>query len=134
MTNKLRALGTLSASDADTFGADPDSGAIAGLSDAADADRKTAAMVIQGVFGRAAKVLVANVAAMVLLTGGAQNRHRPMVVAVDGSLFRNSALLHPAVNEELDRFLVQKLQRYCVCKPISNASAVGAAAAALLQG
>ena len=69
-----------------------------------------------------------------LLTGGAQNRHRPMVVAVDGSLFRNSALLHPAVNEELDRFLVQKLQRYCVCKPISNASAVGAAAAALLQG
>ena len=132
--DKLRALGTLSASDADTFGADPDSGAIAALSDAADADRKTAAMVIQGVFGRAAKVLVANVAAMVLLTGGAQNRHRPMVVAVDGSLFRNSALLHPAVNEELDRFLVQKLQRYCVCKPISNASAVGAAAAALLQG
>ena len=132
--DKLRALGTLSASDADTFGADPDSGAIAALADAADADRKTAAMVIQGVFGRAAKVLVANVAAMVLLTGGAQNRHRPMVVAVDGSLFRNSALLHPAVNEELDRFLVQKLQRYCVCKPISNASAVGAAAAALLQG
>lgn len=108
--------------------------ALAALSDAADADRKTAAMVIQGVFGRAAKVLVANVAAMVLLTGGAQNRHRPMVVAVDGSLFCNSALLHPAVNEELDRFLVQKLQRYCVCKPISNASAVGAAAAALLQG
>ena len=132
--DQLRALGTLSASDADTFGADPDSGAIAALSDAADTDRKTAAMVIQGVFGRAAKVLVANVAAMVLLTGGAQNRHRPMVVAVDGSLFRNSALLHPAVNEELDRFLVQKLQRYCVCKPISNASAVGAAAAALLQG
>ena len=132
--DKLRALGTLSASDADTFGADPDSGAIAALSDAADTDRKTAAMVIQGVFGRAAKVLVANVAAMVLLTGGAQNRHRPMVVAVDGSLVRNSALLHPAVNEELDRFLVQKLQRYCVCKPISNASAVGAAAAALLQG
>ena len=132
--DKLRALGTLSASDADTFGADPDSGAIAALADAADADRKTAAMVVQGVFGRAAKVLVANVAAMVLLTGGAQNRHRPMVVAVDGSLFCNSALLHPAVNEELDRFLVQKLQRYCVCKPISNASAVGAAAAALLQG
>lgn len=132
--DKLCALGTLSASDADTFGADPDSGAIAALSDAADTDRKTAAMVIQGVFGRAAKVLVANVSAMVLLTGGAQNRHRPMVVAVDGSLFRNSALLHPAVNEELDRFLVQKLQRYCVCKPISNASAVGAAAAALLQG
>ena len=132
--DKLRALSTLSTSDADTFGADPDSGAIAALSDAADADRKTAAMVIQGVFGRAAKVLVANVAAMVLLTGGAQNRHRPMVVAVDGSLFCNSALLHPAVNEELDRFLVQKLQRYCVCKPISNASAVGAAAAALLQG
>lgn len=69
--DKLRALGTLSASDADTFGADPDSGAIAALADAADADRKTAAMVIQGVFGRAAKVLVANVAAMVLLTGGA---------------------------------------------------------------
>ena len=39
--DKLRALGTLSASDADTFGADPDSGAIAALADAADADRKT---------------------------------------------------------------------------------------------
>ena len=48
--DKLRALTALSTSDADTFGADPDSGAIAALADAADADRKTAAMVIQGVF------------------------------------------------------------------------------------
>ena len=41
---------------------------------------------------------------------------------------------YPLPEAQLDRFLVQKLQRYCVCKPISNASAVGAAAAALLQG
>ena len=132
--DKLRALDVLTAADADTFGADPDCGAIAALSGAADADRKTAAMVIQGVFGRAAKAIVANIAAIVFLTDGAKNRYRPMVVAVDGSLFRYSTLLRPAVSEELEAFLVQKHQRYCVCKPVPNASAIGTAAASLLQG
>lgn len=113
--DKLCALDTLSAADA-------------------DADRKTAAMVIQGVFGRAAKAIVANIAAIVFLTDGAKNRYRPMVVAVDGSLFRYSTLLRPAVSEELEAFLVQKHQRYCVCKPVPNASAIGTAAASLLQG
>ena len=132
--DKLCALDTLSAADADAFGADPDCGAIAALAAAADADRKTAAMVIQGVFGRAAKAIVANIAAIVFLTDGAKNRYRPMVVAVDGSLFRYSTLLRPAVSEELEVFLVQKHQRYCVCKPVPNASAIGTAAASLLQG
>ncbi len=132
--DKLCALDTLSAADADAFGADPDCGAIAALAAAADADRKTAAMVIQGVFGRAAKAIVANIAAIVFLTDGAKNRYRPMVVAVDGSLFRYSTLLRPAVSEELEAFLVQKHQRYCVCKPVPNASAIGTAAASLLQG
>ena len=91
-------------------------------------------MVIQGVFGRAAKAIVANIAAIVFLTDGAKNRYRPMVVAVDGSLFRYSMLLRPAVSEELEAFLVQKHQRYCVCKPVPNASAIGTAAASLLQG
>jgi len=131
--DKLSALDVLTAADADAFGADPDCGAIAALSGAADADRKTAAMVIQGVFGRAAKAIVANIAAIVFLTDGAKNRYRPMVVAVDGSLFRYSTLLRPAVSEELETFLVQKHQRYCVCKPVPNASAIGTAAASLLQ-
>ena len=128
--DKLRALDVLTAADADAFGAGPDCGAIAALSDAADADRKTAAMVIQSVFGRAAKAIVA---AIVFLTDGAKNRYRPMVVAVDGSLFRYSTLMRPAVSEELEAFLVQKHQRYCVCKPVPNASAIGTAAASLLQ-
>ena len=91
-------------------------------------------MVIQSVFGRAAKAIVANIAAIVFLTDGAKNRYRPMVVAVDGSLFRYSTLLRPAVSEELEAFLVQKHQRYCVCKPVPNASAIGTAAASLIQG
>ena len=132
--DKLRTLDVLTAADADAFGADPDCGAIAALSDAADADRKTAAMVIQSVFGRAAKAIVANIAAIVFLTDGAKNRYRPMVVAVDGALFRYSTLLRPAVSKELEAFLVQKHQRHCVCKPVPNASAIGTAAASLLQG
>ena len=42
-------------------------------------------------------------------------------------------LLRPAVSEELEAFLVQKHQRYCVCKPVPNASAIGTAAASLLR-
>ena len=38
-----------------------------------------------------------------------------------------------AVSEELEAFLVQKHQRYCVCKPVPNASAIGTAAASLLR-
>lgn len=77
---------------------------------------------------------LANIAAIVFLTDGAKNRYRPMVVAVDGALFRYSTLLRPAISEELDTFLVQKHQRYCVCKPVPNASAVGTAAASLRWG
>ena len=132
--DKLRALDVLTAAVTRISRRRPDrGGAIAALSDAADADRKTAAMVIQSVFGRAAKAIVANIAAIVFLTDGAKNRYLPMVVAVDGSLFRYSTLLRPAVSEELEAFLVQKHQRYCVCKPVPNASAIGTAAASLLQ-
>lgn len=131
--DKLRALQKLETPEADRFAADPESGAIPALRDAAEADRTAAARIITAAFQRAARAITANIAAILLLVGGADNRYKPLVVCVDGSLFANSALLHPAIAETMQAFLADGMKRYCVCKAVDNATIIGAAAAALLQ-
>lgn len=130
---KLRALETLGTPEADRFAAAPESGAIPALRDACEADRTAAVRIITAVFQRAARAITANIAAILLLAGGADSRYKPLVVCVDGSLFANSALLHPAISETMQTFLADGMKRYCVCKAVDNATIIGAAAAALLQ-
>lgn len=130
---RLRTLETLETPEADRFAADPDCGAIPALHDVDNADRTAAARIITAVFQRAARAITANIAAILLLAGGADNRYKPLVVCVDGALFANSSLLHPAITETMQAFLAGELNRYCVCKAVENATIIGAAAAALLQ-
>lgn len=130
---KLRALQTLETPEADQFAADPESGSIPALRDVDEADRAAAAKIISAAFLRAARAITANIAAILLLVGGADNRYKPLVVCVDGSLFANSILLHPAITETMQTFLADEMERYCVCKAVENATIIGAAAAALLQ-
>ena len=130
---KLRALDALDTPEADRFASDPDSGAIPALQGASEADRTAAAQLISAIFQRAAGALTANIAAMLELVGGADNRYKPLVVCVDGSLFANSALLRPAIAAFSQSFLAEQHNRYCVCKAVDNATIIGTAAAALLQ-
>lgn len=130
---KLRALETLGTPEADRFAAAPESGAIPALRNACEADRTAAVRIITAVFQRAARAITANIAAILLLAGGADSRYKPLVVCVDGSLFANSALLHPAISETMQTFLADGMKRYCVCKAVDNATIIGAAAAALLH-
>lgn len=133
IAEKLCALETLGTPEADQFAAAPESDAIPALRDACEADRTAAAQIITAIFQRAARAITANIAAILLLVGGADNRYKPLVVCVDGSLFANSILLHPAITEIMQSFLADELKRYCVCKAVDNATIIGAAAAALLQ-
>ena len=126
---KLRALDALDTPEADRFAADPDSGAIPALQGASEADRTAAAQLISAIFQRAAGALTANIAAMLELVGGADNRYKPLVVCVDGSLFANSALLRPAIAVFSQSFLAEQHNRYCVCKAVDNATIIGTAAA-----
>lgn len=130
---KLRGLEALEAPAADRFAATPESGAIPALRGADDADLTAAARIITAAFQRAARAITANIAAILLLVGGADSRYKPLVVCVDGSLFANSSLLHPAIAETMQAFLADKLKRYCVCKSVDNATMIGTAAAALLR-
>lgn len=130
---QLRALKTLSAPEVDLFAADPDSGAIPALCGASEADRALAVQLISAIFERAARAITANIAAILMMIGGADNRYKPLVVCVDGALFANSNLLRPAIAETMQTFLAEQHKRYCVCKAMDNATIIGTAAAALMR-
>lgn len=130
---ELRALETLETPEADLFAADPNSGAIPALCSASEADRALAAQLISATFQRAARAITANIAAILFLVGGADNRYRPLVVCVDGSLFDKSNLLRPAIAETMRAFLEEQHKRYSVCKAMENATLIGTAAAALMH-
>lgn len=130
---KLRTLETLEAPDADLFAFDTKSGAIPALRDASMGDRATAAALISAMFERAARAITANIGAILMLVGGADNRYRPLVVCVDGALFDKSNLLRPAIAETMRTFLEEQHKRYSVCKAMENATLIGTAAAALMH-
>lgn len=105
---------------------------IGALADAPQDDCETAARLIRAVFQRAARAIAANLAAILELTGGADNRFKPLAVCVDGALFAGSALLREAVGAAVQSYLADQRRRYCVCKSVTNATRIGAAAAVLL--
>ena len=133
VSEKLRALETLETPDADLFAFDTESGAIPALCGAPETDRTAAAAIISAIFERAARAITANIGAILLLVNGGDNRYRPLIVSMDGSLFANSNLLRPAIADTMKVFLAEERKRYGVCKAMDHATLIGTAVAALMQ-
>ena len=128
---KLKAMQTLSASDADAFELEPGyADSIAALCDASEADRETAGQLIRACFIRAANLAVCAVSAMSEMIGRPEDRYKPVITCVDGSLFNRSFCLHNAVTLAMQDFTNEQRECYALCKGVEKATYIGTAVAA----
>ena len=128
---KLKAIRTLDTAEADAFELEPEfSNVIEALRDASDADRKTAGEIIRALFIRAANLAVCAVSALSETIGRPEDRYKPVITCVDGSLFNKSWRMHTAMTLQLQDFTNEQRECFALCKGVENATYIGTAVAA----
>jgi hexokinase len=97
-----------------------------------ETDRAVALSVGQAVLRRAAKLVCANLAAILLLTGAGRSKDAPALVSVYGSAFSNS-LLQNLLEESVNTMMTQQPNLHCKLYHNQDSALVGGAAALLLN-
>lgn len=125
---KLLALDTLSSAQADklAMGEVPD--------EFGKHDAKLVRDLCRAIFERAARYVCANISAILVYTGKGRDEARPACVCADGSVIRHSLAFSTELNRYLDSFTRAILGRHCVIHTADEATTLGSAAAALLNG
>lgn len=124
---KLLAMSELASSTADMYAL----GETAGFS---KADGNYVQSICHAVFERAARCVCANISAILLFTDTGSDAARPACVCADGSVVRYSKAFSSSLRRYLDSFTRAILGRHCVLHSTEEATTLGAAAAALLNG
>ena len=125
---KLLALDTLSSAQADklAMGEVPD--------EFGKHDAKLVRDLCRAIFERAARYVCANISAILVYTCKGRDEARPACVCADGSVIRHSLAFSTELNRYLDSFTRAILGRHCVIHTADEATTLGSAAAALLNG
>lgn len=98
-----------------------------------DEEKNTAAGIINGLIERAAKLVAANLASVILKTGKAKSAEKPVLMTIEGTTFyklNNFQLMFEAF---LQDFLSGENQRYYEIVEVENSSLLGAAIAAIVN-
>ena len=88
----------------------------------------------RAVFERAAKCVCANLSAILVLTDTGSDPEHPTCVCADGSVIRYSRAFASCLDAELESFTAGVLGRHCVIRTQEEATTLGSAAAALING
>jgi hexokinase len=97
-------------------------------------DEKTrATFIIDGMIERAAKLVAANLAAVILKTGKAKNCERPVLMTIEGTTFYKLKNFRLMFEKYLKEFLSGENQRYYEIVEVANSSLLGAAIAAIVN-
>jgi hexokinase len=135
-TERIRLVDQLSSREIDVFCYYPytDNNILAQYLDpAADADRQTLFYLIDAVFERAARLVAANLAAVILKTGKGQNPCLPVCVTAEGTTFYKSKLFRGKLDYYVKAWLNDTMGIYCEFVKADNATLVGTAIAGLLD-
>jgi len=98
-----------------------------------DEDKVTAAGIINGLIERAAKLVAANLAAVILKTGKAKTAEKPVLMTIEGTTFYKLHNFQKMFEEYLQGFLSGEKQRYYEIVEVENSSLIGAAIAAIVN-
>lgn len=96
-------------------------------------DAKILEYFIDQSFERAAKLVCANIAALMLHCNGGKKAARPFCVVAEGSTFYNSLLFRDKLDKYVRSVIEGELSRYVVFRGGENLTLTGAALAALLN-
>ena len=124
---KIAALTALSSAEADDM-------ACGGGDMFEGEDARTASELCNAVFVRSARCVCCNLAAILVLTDRGSDPEHPACISADGSVIRRSRAFREALDGFIDSFIEKGLGRSVVIWSTENATMLGSAAAALLNG
>ncbi len=96
-------------------------------------DNQFAAMIIEALIERAAKLVAANLAAVILQTGKAQSAEKPVLMTIEGTTFYKLKNFQKMFEDFLQGYLSGDKQRYYEIIEVENSSLVGAAIAGIVN-
>lgn len=100
---------------------------------ASEVDRAAAHQIIQALVDRAAVLVAANLAAVILKTGKGKHPDKPVLITVEGTAYYKLHGLKSQIEAALKNFMAGKNQRYYEFTYVDHSSLVGAALAALID-
>ena len=100
------------------------------MADASVEDRETAGQIIRALIIRAANLSVCAVSALSELIGRPEDRYKPIITCVDGSLFNKSFCMHTAMTLQMQDFTNEQRECFALCKGVEKATYIGTAVAA----
>ena len=98
-----------------------------------ESDKLVAAEIIDGLIERAAKLVAANLASVILKTGKAKTHEKPVLMTIEGTTFYKLHGFRTLFEKYLKNFLSGENQRYYEIVEVENSSLLGAAIAAIVN-
>jgi hexokinase len=97
------------------------------------ADEDCCKEIIENLIGRAAKLVAANLAAVILKTNKGKSIQSPVLITIEGTIYYKLKNLKSQIDKYLKDYLSGERQRFFEYEEVANASLVGAALAALIN-
>ena len=98
-----------------------------------EADRDKCAEIIECLIDRSAKLVAANIAAVILKTNKGKSAERPILITIEGTTFYKLHHLRKYFEKYLKEYLIEEKQRFYEFTEVKQSSLVGAALAALIN-
>ena len=95
-------------------------------------DKDNCSEIVNSLIGRAAKLVAANLAAVILHTGKGMSENRPVLITVEGTTFNKMYNLQKEFKGYFDNYLSGQRKRYVEFAGVPQSGLVGAALAALI--
>jgi len=133
-TSGIMALIELSSEDVNKFVSNPKSGC-APLHNFMKnkSDEDNCAEIIECLIDRSAKLVAANMAAVILKTNKGKSAEKPILITIEGTTFYKMHKLRSSFEKYLNEYLKDERQRYYEFTEVQQSSLVGAALAALIN-
>ncbi len=96
-------------------------------------DKETAAIIINGLIERAAKLVAVNLASVILKSGKAKTAEKPVLMTIEGTTFYKLHNFQLMFEEFLNEILSGENKRYYEIVEVENSSLLGAAIAAIVN-
>jgi hexokinase len=96
-------------------------------------DEKFVKIIVEAIIERAAKLVAANLAAVILKTGKAKSAEKPVLMTIEGTTFYKLKDFQDKFERFLKEYLTGDKQRYYEIIEVENSSLVGAAIAGIVN-
>jgi hexokinase len=130
----LLSLNSLTSEEANNYMKDPSSGNTPLHKCISNTvDRENCIVILESIIDRAAKLVAANMASIIMKTNKGKSSERPILMTIEGTTFYKMHTLKANFEKYLGEYLSGERQRYYEITEVKQSSLVGAALAALIN-